>query len=134
MKDEAVKNCAYGMVVFIIFMVFMTVFAFGMAQAADQTVKLPLGNAVQQNHSMTVAAEKFPKKVAEKTNIRAKITVFPSRRLLSNAEAFPGMSGFGIADNPEEHLMILVNDQIVDARHVVQTGDTVKIVLQMGGG
>jgi tripartite ATP-independent transporter DctP family solute receptor len=71
-----------------VFLACLVLLGSGTSQAADQTVKLRLGNVVQPNHPMNVAAEKFAKKVAEKTNNRIKITVFPARQLGDDRQLF----------------------------------------------
>ncbi|MFZ5754492.1 MAG: TRAP transporter substrate-binding protein [Bacillota bacterium] len=52
------------------------------------TVNLRLGNVVQPTHPMNVAAEKFAKKVAEKSNGRIKITIYPARQLGDDRQLF----------------------------------------------
>lgn len=87
MKKTAVVN-GTRVIFSVILVAYMVLFGFGTSRAADKTVKLRLGNVVQPNHPMNVAAEKFAKKVAEKTNNRVKITVFPARQLGDDRQLF----------------------------------------------
>ncbi|MCX5826231.1 MAG: TRAP transporter substrate-binding protein [Deltaproteobacteria bacterium] len=62
---------------------------FGAEKAtAKPTINLRLGDVVQPTHPMNVAAEKFAKKVADKTNGRIKITIFPARQLGDDRQLF----------------------------------------------
>ncbi len=62
---------------------------FGAEKApAKPTINLRLGDVVQPTHPMNVAAEKFAKKVAHKSNGRIKITIFPARQLGDDRQLF----------------------------------------------
>lgn len=60
----------------------------GSAQAPPRVLNFRLGNVVQPNHPMNVAAEKFAKNVAETSKGRIKITVFPARQLGDDRQLF----------------------------------------------
>ena len=53
--------------------------------AAKPTLKFRLGNVVQPTHPMNVAAEKFAKKVSDRSSGRIKITIFPARQQIGRA-------------------------------------------------
>ncbi|MGI6286647.1 TRAP transporter substrate-binding protein [Neomoorella humiferrea] len=52
------------------------------------TINLRLADVVQPTHPMNVAAEKFAKKVQEKSNGRIKITIYPARQLGDDRQLF----------------------------------------------
>ncbi|MEI7463480.1 MAG: MoaD/ThiS family protein [Candidatus Taylorbacteria bacterium] len=54
--------------------------------------------------------------------------------LQSNPLAFPGVAEYTPTDNPEQQLMILVNDKTTEGREILQKGDTIKLVSNMSGG
>ena len=54
--------------------------------------------------------------------------------LQSNPLAFPEVAEFTTTDNPEQHLMIFVNDKTTDGRELLRKGDTIKLVSNMSGG
>jgi tripartite ATP-independent transporter DctP family solute receptor len=56
--------------------------------AAKPTLKFRLGNVVQPTHPMNVAAEKFAKKVSDRSSGRIKITIFPARQLGDDRQLF----------------------------------------------
>ncbi len=58
------------------------------AESSESTINFRLGDVVQPTHPMNVAAEKFAKKVAEKSNGRIKITVYPARQLGDDRQLF----------------------------------------------
>lgn len=92
MKKSATKICVFGMAVLLASLALVGCGSSSStekkAPAAAATVTLKLGNVVQKNHPMNVACEKFAQKVAQKTNNRIKIQVFPARQLGDDRQLF----------------------------------------------
>lgn len=55
---------------------------------ADGQITFKVGDVVQKDHPMNVAVEKFAKKVAEKSNNRIKVVVYPARQLGDDRQLF----------------------------------------------
>ena len=92
MKKSATKICVFGMAVLLASLALVGCGSSSStekkAPAAAATVTLKLGNVVQKNHPMNVACEKFAQKVAQKTNNRVKIQIFPARQLGDDRQLF----------------------------------------------
>jgi TRAP-type transport system periplasmic protein len=78
-------------VVLVLFLVGTMVFAGGQSEAADETMELRVTNTLSMDHPMNKALEQFAAGVAERTDGRIEVQLFPNSQLGGNEEMVEGV-------------------------------------------